>query len=260
MPLANESALQGVFLHSSRRLKKFVKMSCSIRQGESGKTSRAFCIHQENDFFYAGVLYHEMGHFIDSYYNIYIDVTNELKQIMRNISERDRIVNSYFPLLNNHNIASDQTTFENVITNHCKEMIADLFGAQYLEKEILSYLKYISYPSFGNSSYSHPAPNIREHIVSDFVNNNNNTIIDLVKKSFNHNGLNLSKKYTDLKINPSTDIITFNNNDELHSLIYSLWNTYYKGKAIIDTNISNYDFYTILNQIAQNSIKKHFGI
>lgn len=216
--------------------------------------------HLTNDFFYAGVLYHEMGHFIDSYYNVYVDVTNELKQIMQNPSEKAIIINSYFPQLNNHNIAYDHTEFENVLTNHCKEMIADLFGAQYLEKEILSYLKYICYPSFDKSSNTHPAPNIREQIVSDFINDNNNVIIDLIKNSFNNNGLNLAKKYTDLNIDPSADAITFNNNDELHSLIYSLWITYYKGKVIINPGMSNYDFYTTLNQIAHNSIKQYFGI
>lgn len=216
--------------------------------------------HLTNDFFYAGVLYHEMGHFIDSYYNIYVDVTNELKQIMQNPSAKVQIINSYFPQLNNHNIACDQTKFENVLTNHCKEMIADLFGAQYLEKEILSYLKYVCYPSFDKSSNTHPAPNIREQIVSDFINDNNNIIIDLIKNSFNNNGLNLAKKYTDLNIDPLADAITFNNDDELHSLIYSLWITYYKGKVIINPGMSNYDFYTTLNQIAHNSIKQYFGI
>ena len=217
--------------------------------------------HLTNDFFYAGVLYHEMGHFVDSYYNIYVDVVDELEQIMQNNpSDRSNIINSFFPMLSNPNIAGNQTYFKNILKNYCKEMIADLFGVQYLEKEILSYLKYICYPSFDKSSDTHPAPNIREQIVSDFINDNNNIIIDLIKNTFNKNGLNLAKKYTDLNIDPTTDTITFNNNDELHSLIYSLWITYYKGKNIINTSMSNYDYYTTLNKIAQNSVKHHFGI
>lgn len=220
--------------------------------------------HLHDDFFHASVLYHEIGHFVDAYHNVYIDVIEYLKIIMADPNENKRIIDNYFPYINS-NESIDERGQNEIIKNHCREMVADVFGAQYVGEYILSHIEYNRYGTYEISSSTHPSPQIRKLIISDFLNGKSNDIIELITKCFARKGLSIEKRYIgfDMDNLQKGEPINLTNSIELHSIIYNLWTTYLSGKEQIIKHrgeiISNHQFYNLLNNAVKTSIHNYFN-
>lgn len=184
------------------------------------------------------VMYHELGHFIDSQYNI---------------SEKIYIKN--FP--NDYNL---QNKIYDQRFNHISEYFADLFAAQYVSDASNLYLNFIAN---GNPDYvTHPATSKRINVVNDFLNDINNECVNQINemlklicnKSFEKRFQKISIKENCLiKLFPQY----FKNTRELHYIFKLGWDFWENYESNILHNFNNKDRYYIVNNLIEKSISNY---
>lgn len=189
-----------------------------------------------HDYLANAVLYHELGHFIDFYYNISEAIVNNLVLTgVLDFTNRELNIKIY---------------------NHYCEYFADIFAAQYIGKASNFFLDYIAHKA--PDSYTHPATDERLDKVDKFLNNVNTDVeIENIKKyTLVRSGFNLEIKHVELPIDDFFNLIPFEvtNQKELHSIFLTGWNAWFKKPNKLKTDFDNDTAYKIINNLMEKSI------
>ena len=229
------------------------------------RTPKQLC----SDFFFAGSLYHEMGHFVDAYYNITDEVLQRIKKRLSTESEKDRIYNEFFPHIKtaiNKDGTEDESIRDKILEAHIGEYIADIFGTQYLSMHIGNHIEYNSLGYYDVDSDSHPSPIRRANMKVAFLNDDtSNFVMTDIKDVFKDSGHPLSLKIHRITNNRELikgSPIDICNDAELHSIFYLGWEIYFAGRSNMEfvnsmppNSMTQHDFYCRLNNAVRESIK-----
>ncbi len=139
-------------------------------------------------------LYHELGHFVDSYFGIIKYYILQRKLAGQNLDERE--------------------------INHLKELFADLFAASYTGDAIKCFL--LSFAEGNPASLTHPATSNRVKYIDDFLSGKNVKLVDDFNRILDLRKLPLLEiKYTEPDIEEAFNDIkpyAIANNKELHGM------------------------------------------
>lgn len=201
------------------------------------------------------VLYHEIGHFIDSKYKISEAISLEILK-----SEDFKDFTELLPALDFFGRAN-LDDIKKVLKSHIMEYFADIFAAQYIGDTSGHYLNYIAKDHL--FSGTHPSTEIRFNVVNDFINKSDNVLIDKFQEAINIIADNEFKsRYSRLSPDDFIHLIPVevSTESELHSLFVLGWQIWLAQRADIHeaNNISNpleiNKIYLILNSLIEKSI------
>lgn len=224
--------------------------------------------HLAGDFLYSCVLYHEMGHFVDAYYNISNQIFDDLNDKLTKGTLDLGYMNQFFPLP--LLLMRDPRKFRFCLKNQIGEYVADLFGAQYVGKNICNLLESLCRNHYDDiRDIDHPSPNHREKMVCDFINGvTTNELLNQILKEFSNKGHELKVRYhgiADEAKLKAGEPLSINSDDELHSIINLGWEVYFSKASTMEAlmgvpsnSIDNYSFYNIINEGIKASIENYF--
>ncbi|ATP92090.1 hypothetical protein VI35_20290 [Aeromonas caviae] len=168
-------------------------------------------------------LYHELGHFID--------ITIGISDIAFLICQRDglSVINDLYPPNLPKEISEQDKN--RILMSHCREYFADLFSAQFIGYSGIKLLQEIA--GDHDASFTHPSTSNRVSIVSDFLQGNKNSIIELFNFTISilhsHGKLRLPS-LTACQLTPDiSDAFDnarpyrINSRDEMHAFVNSGW-------------------------------------
>lgn len=214
------------------------------------------------------VLYHEIGHFIDSKYEItrilYVELLELLLKDSLEEDDRTSLV-KYFPYLVNHeNIVLLKNKYDsnNILANHIAEYFCDLFASQYIDNCSNLYLKYITCNQSHHNN-THPSTTNRIDFVNHFLNKEKAFIIDFFA--------NTIKKTTTFEIKQRNKVVLSDNFEslipidikhkgELHGLFVYGWKVWMdnwiniKSKSNMKFDLTQVQVYEIINNLIEKSI------
>ncbi|MEO9872405.1 hypothetical protein [Ekhidna sp.] len=125
-----------------------------------------------NDYLAASVLYHELGHFIDKHFRISETIVLEMDE---NPKIKERLISEeYIP-----DFIADENDY---LESHLMEYFADIFAATYLGNSCIKYLEFLDIERYNEVSYTHPSTLNRSKIVDSYLQNDKNTLLDLINK------------------------------------------------------------------------------
>lgn len=187
------------------------------------------------NYLYNIVIYHEVGHFIDQYYNISSTVAAEVYHIKNDTSK------SY-----------DETE------QHLMEHFCDIFAAQYIGPLINEYLDFKE--ANAPDSESHPSTKKRIKVVNDFLNGQQNSIVDQLKKVVLKECENRELK-TRFKIPQPKNFKNFipcilKSEKELHGVYQTAWQMWRKRKDIYK-GLSDKQAFEVVNNLTGKSIANY---
>lgn len=228
-----------------------------------------------NDFLFVSIIYHEMGHFVDNYFNISDEVCRRIKIRMSNVADEEKIRKEFFPIIqlvydDKTGVYTNEKKRDAYIESYIGEYIADLFGAQYVGSHIINHIELNRHGSYNVYFETHPSPNARGAlIIAFFKNDTTNFLLTDILESFAATGLELKNRYirpADASHLEMGEPVTIANDDELHSLFQLGWEIHFKGAAAMDTacgetsgKTSQYEFYKRLNDAMRQSIRNYLG-
>lgn len=228
------------------------------------------------DYLATVVLYHELGHFIDHRFSImnslFNTVLDKIHNNQFNNSELDEL-KKYFPYLSPY-IATPHPRADwhllsiGIIRStvlHFREYYCDLFAAQYIGE---ASAKYVTYLDDGGSTHnpSHPATSNRTLIVSDFINNTANIIVQLINSAVDRiHGKLLSIRYGNV---PDTDFFNLipsvlKDPNQLHGVFSTAWKIWLNDQQKLSTQLNNtktLDVYNIINNLVEKSLGNFIAI
>ena len=224
--------------------------------------------HLAGDFLYSCVLYHEMGHFVDSYHNISCQIFNDITTGLGNGSLTNIFLNEFFPYSLRF-VGVDWKLFNACLLKHTGEYVADLFGAQYVGKNICNLMESLCHVNYGLDDIEHPSPNLREKMVSDFVNGvTTNRLLNMIVAEFSSKTLVLKPRFKVLSDEAKLktgEPLSIGDDDELHSIINLGWEVYFSKASTMESlmglpsnSIDNYSFYNKINEGIRVSIENYF--
>lgn len=228
--------------------------------------------HLHDDFLFIGSLYHEMGHFVDGYYNISDRVAQKMEDRLNAGQDSDVIKNELYPIVNETYDAdgkcANETRRRRLLGLQSREYVADLFGTQYLANHISNHIEYVAFGRYDQYDEEHPSPNCRKRLEEAFLNDEkNNILLNDIKDEFNGIGRPLQKRnviIADAATLMKGQPVKIMNDDELHSLFSLGWDVYLKGPRAFDQEIGNIltptskeKFYGIINDAIKNSIANY---
>jgi len=187
------------------------------------------------DYLSSVVLYHELGHFIDS----------EL-----NISKR--------LLANEHSVSLENASnIEQKFYHHTAEYFADLFAAQYVNDSLSIYLNHISNGSV--DSLTHPNTNKRIEVVSDFLLSKPNDEITNINNALMISGNEIFKKRHQTIDSTKSDFKnlipqSFKSKEELHSVFKLGWDCWNNSDTNFLKEFKLRQKYQIINNLIEKSI------
>lgn len=165
--------------------------------------------------FLTGVVgYHELGHYVDLYYQISLNLLN------------------YEPALQYLKLQGESEWRK--MLHHYMEYFADIFAAQYIGTSCISYLDYIGHNAQDTST--HPSFDKRKNVVESFVNGNQCDEVDFLAK------------WTKIRSNKELEIrsslnnenpleknipVKVNSKSELHGLYIQGWEGWMDGDSSI---------------------------
>lgn len=189
------------------------------------------------DYLSCVVLYHELGHFVDT---------------QLNISSK---------LLFKKHLTPKPTTQENfTYYRHKMEFFADLFAAQYVSDASNIYLNHIS--SENSDSDTHPSTKSRIKIVNDFLTSTQNDIIAEFNQVLDSSGLEkFQKRHQIIKTENSTfkDLYPqkFNSKEELHYVFKLGWELWNNSETNFLKEFTDRQKYNIINNLIEKSISNY---
>lgn len=191
------------------------------------------------DYLAGVVLYHELGHFVDSELNI----TNKIFY--------EKYGKTY----------SEITTLEEYRFYHYqKEFFADLFASQYINDSSSSYLNHLAY-NHGDSD-SHPATKTRDEIVKKFLLGESCEEIDNIQNALIKSG-NLLLEIRHEIIEPKeSDFINLipqriSPIKQLHGIFKLAWDLWNGTESNFLKSFSRRQRYYIINNLTEKSISNY---
>jgi hypothetical protein len=229
------------------------------------------------DYLVNVVLYHELGHFVDTNHKITLICARVL---LNSIASRTltlpqiAIVEEYFPFLAQFIKEvyalpiGTPVSFRNLgqqVQLHFGEYFCDLFASQYVENCSNNYLYYIT-ENHVQYAFTHQSVNNRNKMVDEFLTNKSNFILDLiVSQTKLVSGRDLCKRNQQLNPSDFYDLIptVVNNPAELHNLFVTGWDVWLSSKQPFISNnmqfaLSDDKVYSIVNSLIEKSIANFF--
>lgn len=203
------------------------------------------------------VLYHEIGHFVDSYYKISDTIA---RNIVANKPADYDVFTQFLPALLEVGKLSSRDIVE-IVKRHLMEYFADLFAAQYIGDTSVHYLSYIA--KNDPFTYTHPATLIRFEVVYNFIEKKENNLILEVQQALSSIvKMKFKFRYSQLLPNDFLNLIPIEVKDdfELHSLFVLGWQIWLnKRNDIHAQNAIEYELepnklYIIINSLIEKSI------
>lgn len=191
------------------------------------------------DYLSIVVLYHELGHFIDS----------ELHISEKIIYAKYGFKDSYL-----------YTQSELQEYYHYMEYFADLFAAQYISNASNLFLGYIAYDC--PDSHTHPSTRSRIGIVDDFLNNNSNFKIIEITDALQSSGCDSFKiRHKKLDINKSDfqKLIPqqISTKEELHYIFKLGWDFWNTSEVNFLKTFTAKQKYNVINNLVEKSISNY---
>lgn len=231
--------------------------------------------HYYRDYLNNVVLYHEIGHFVDTVNGISDIAVIAMINKFRNSDNLDGMC-EFFPCLTDVDFADlcDMLgRFKNqsdafILKRHWMEYFADMFASSYIGNNITRYLSYVYYPDCNSSIYSstHPSNKKRFQLVDDFVGGRSNYIINIIQEILQgkfrkklpryNNSLNYEDLYSLLPLELNSD-------DDIHNIYAAAWDVWYGDREKFKTTnnlgveLSPTQIYSILNNLAEKSISNY---
>lgn len=257
---ARYSSDWGVLL-SNFELLYGVKPSCQLVMLKVPK-------HLHEDFLFVGSLYHEMGHFVDAYYNIWDRVYQKTIARLGIPAEFARIKSDFFPIIEqtyDGDNCKDEISRNKFLSSQIKEYIADLFATQYLGCHRGNHVEYVTAGFYDRPDDEHPSPECRWAMEEAFIKNDrSNFLYADISDEFAATGHPLTLKMVkpaDYAALERGEPMTVQNEEELHSVLWYGWEVYLRGpqamakaqgpSAVV---LSQYDFYQRLNSAIKQTI------
>ena len=220
------------------------------------------------------ILYHEIGHFVDSVNNISFAACYKTIDDIQNRLNLDKVYQE-FPFIrgisidNIINISSLQLKEIGwYLYRHWAEYFADIFAASFIGKNIERYLRYSEFPNSGSDVFSqtHPSNKQRYKIIDAFLGSKNNYVVDtiqdiLVRKSLPKihkisSTINTDDLYHLLPVELNTD----QDVHALYSLAWEVWDgdrSRFKKENNMSFDLQPTQLYTILNNLVEKSISNY---
>jgi hypothetical protein len=200
------------------------------------------------------VLYHELGHFVDTGYKISEAIIDTIL-LTKNL-------NDDFP--NYFEIDFGRTDLNrDCYKNHIAEFFCDVFASQYIGETSNYYLGYITMND-DNDSYSHPSTTSRIKFVKDFLcNSNENPLLNLMKEAtLQITGKELKIRHTKFTSDDFSNLIPVDikSESELHYLFVYGWQMWLKKldeveqKNKMGFELERSTFYGLINNLIEKSI------
>ena len=218
------------------------------------------------DVFFNVVLFHELGHFVESFFNLDDIVFRSIEPLLLDFSINKDLIDQSFPFLDGKN--SIEKVDEVKTRAHICEYIADLFGAQYVGTHIMNYASYKQDRDLNKDAPEHPCWNKRNEHVSAFVNGNTNYIlINANKTEFGKiNAKGMAVRYIDLNPKYFYDgqPHPVQNETEMISIYKHIWDLYLPGCApfiainnVEDWRKTTFGLHAKLTELAKASINTY---
>lgn len=232
--------------------------------------------HLKDDYLFIGTVYHEFGHFYIEYNNMADSVAQKVKVCIDNGEPYSKdLLSIWFEAIN---LAKDEkgnidpNKRDSIIDSQTEEYMADLFGAQYLGFHLTEHIESNRHVRMDEMSQSHPAPNKRNQLISEFYdidNHKSNLFLQWIIDEFQYYGKPLKKRFLDLDSSQfiAGKPMVLNNDDELHSVFHLAWNVYMKqmsprtdatGKRIVST--IDHHIYSKINEAVRQSIANYLHL
>lgn len=216
----------------------------------------------ENDYLCNTVLYHELGHFIDSVLNI----SDVIKRDIMNKRISSYVFNDcfikYFPYIND----TPNLKYEFMLRSHIMEYFADLFASQYIKDACCLYLSYISSSNMTKHCSTHPSTNNRIDLVNDFVSGNSNDVIDMFALTIKRKtGEDLKQRFKSIQSDDILNLLPCNIDDssQLHSLFSEGWDIWihksdeFQKRNNMTSKLQPSTIYRIINNLIEKSINNY---
>lgn len=227
--------------------------------------------HLNEDFLFVGSLYHEMGHFVDAYYNIWDRVYQKIIARFGSPADALKIRGEYFPIIGQTyegDTCKDGSRRNKFLVAQIKEYIADLFATQYLGCHRGNHIEYVAAGLYDRPDDEHPSPECRWAMEEAFMKDDrSNFVYADIADEFAATGHPLTirtVKPADSDALDKGEPLAIYNDDELHSLLWYGWEVYLKGPQTMAVAqgtpgvvLSQYDFYKRLNTAIKQSISNY---
>lgn len=212
--------------------------------------------HLERDYLTNTVMYHELGHFIDS-----ILVCNEpILEKIWNIRDSPEC-QLYFPHFSKtkHEGHEKRPAW---LRNHIKEYFADLFSCQYIGAAAIDYLSYIS-SNTKLYTMSHPPTAKRIDLMINFLIGKDDQIMQIFcDEVFAKTSRRLEKRSEPLNSDDILNLIPciINNEKQLHTLFSESWKIWleksgeFQKKNKMVCALKPSQIYQVLNNLIEKSI------
>lgn len=189
------------------------------------------------DYLSIVVLYHELGHFIDTELHI----------------SQKIIINKYgsLPIYTQSQIKEYK---------HFMEFFADLFAAQYINNASNLFLNYIAYDN--PDSDTHPSTSKRIEVVNDFLSFKTISEITEINSALLNSGFETMKiRHKEININKSDfqNLIPqkIKNNEELHYIFKLGWDFWNTSETNFLKNFNARQKYQVINNLIEKSISNY---
>jgi len=225
-------------------------------------------INLSKDYLANVVLYHELGHFVDTKFQISNSIYDNLLKgfFDGTIINKDKAdLLSFFPYLDHPQSHCLYSSTQNILhfQSHIAEYFCDLFAAQYIEDCSNQYLGYITEMS-ADFSYTHPSTVKRVELVNKFLKVERdsfflNKITETIKLITGNDLVVRYQKFTSdnfLHLVP----VDIENKKELHYLFIHGWEHWLNSQAKfkdynnMSEDIKNENLYDVLNNLIEKSI------
>lgn len=186
------------------------------------------------DYLSIVVLYHELGHFVDTELNI----SNKL-------------------LIKKYHLAVPHNNEQLIYLNHRKEYFADLFAAQYINNASNLFLEYISSNSV--DSDTHPSTSNRIKVVNQFLSNKECLELILFNSVLSISGPDILKIRHKVILIEKSDFLKLipqkiNTKEELHYIYKLGWDFWNTSDNNFLKNFKSRQKYHIINNLIEKSI------
>lgn len=191
------------------------------------------------DYLSIVVLYHELGHFIDTELHI-----------------SEKIIMSKYGLLPQY--LNSQVQVQEYF--HFMEYFADLFAAQYINNASNLYLNYIAYNN--PDCHTHPSTSKRIKMVDDFLSGIESEELSEINKALQLSGSEVFKiRHKEIKIHKSDFQALvpqkINDNEELHYIFKLGWDFWNTSENNFLKKFSPRQKYHVINNLIEKSISNY---